>query len=30
MQIEVETSFIDRLLWVALALGTFGFVFGST
>lgn len=28
MQIEVETSVVDRFLWVALVLGTFGFVFG--
>jgi len=30
MRIEVETSLLDRILWVALALGTFGFVIGST
>jgi hypothetical protein len=28
MRIEVEASIVDRLLWVALVLGTFGFVLG--
>jgi hypothetical protein len=29
MQIEVEASIVDRLLWLALVLGTLGFVFGT-